>query len=107
MSQHALPPYSKDVPGGIDSGHRRAARDVRGARIVPGYPLDRLVQILADGRWVTVATLHRACDNSPGVDALETPGSVVLSAAVKGRKGDGVCAKQGKLQQVAVKLDAP
>jgi hypothetical protein len=80
---------------------------IKRARNVPGYPLDSLVQISADGRWVTVVTLHRACDNSPNVDALETPGSVVLSAAVKGGKGDGVCAKRGKLQQVTVKLDRP
>ncbi|WP_406102578.1 hypothetical protein OG698_09395 [Streptomyces sp. NBC_01003] len=41
------------------------------------------------------------------MDALETPDSVVLSAAVKGREDDGVCTKQGKLQQVTVKLDRP
>ncbi|MFI9781120.1 hypothetical protein ACIHCV_41975 [Streptomyces sp. NPDC051956] len=80
---------------------------IKRARNVPGYPIDSLVQISADGRSVTVITLHGACDNSPTVHAWETPDSVVLSADVKGKKHDGVCTKQGKLQQVTVKLDRP
>ncbi|WP_346427611.1 hypothetical protein [Streptomyces sp. AcE210] len=32
---------------------------------------------------------------------------MVLSADVTGKKRDGVCTKQGKLQQVTVKLDRP
>ncbi|MFD3479033.1 hypothetical protein [Streptomyces sp. NPDC058695] len=76
-------------------------------RDVPGYPLDRLVQIAADGRSVTVVTLQGVCDSSRNVHAWETPDSVVLLAEVTGKRHDGVCTKQGKLRQVTVKLDRP
>ncbi|MFB7421450.1 hypothetical protein ACFC1L_43600 [Streptomyces sp. NPDC056210] len=80
---------------------------IKRASNIPGYPIDRLVKISADGRRVSVVTLQGACDNSPNVHAWETPDSVVLSADVTGKKRDGVCTKQGKLQQVTVKLDRP
>ncbi|MGH3313697.1 MAG: hypothetical protein ACRDP3_24465 [Streptomyces sp.] len=80
---------------------------IRRARDVPGYPLHRLVQIAADGRSVTVVALHGVCDDGPMVDVLETRGSVVLSASVKSRQNGGYCTKQGKLQEVTVKLDRP
>ncbi|EXU65807.1 hypothetical protein Z951_23640 [Streptomyces sp. PRh5] len=75
------------------------------ARGIPGYPLRHLVRIAADGLSVTVVALRRVCDHGPAVEVLETPGSVVLSASVKPRKGGGTCTKQGKLQEVTVKLD--
>ncbi|MFE7706356.1 hypothetical protein ACFU6I_11265 [Streptomyces sp. NPDC057486] len=78
------------------------------ANDVPGYPLDRLVQIAADGRSVTMVALHGACDDGPVVNVLETHGSVVLSGSVKHRKDDRVlCTKQARLQQVTVKLARP
>ncbi|MER6134480.1 hypothetical protein [Streptomyces sp. NPDC001815] len=77
------------------------------ARDVPGYPLNRLVQMSADGRSVTVVALHGVCDNSPVVDVLETRGSVVLSASVQDQKDGDDCTKQGRLRQVTVKLDRP
>ncbi|MFE7244439.1 hypothetical protein [Streptomyces sp. NPDC057580] len=77
------------------------------ARDIPGLPLDRLIQIAADGRSVTVVALHGVCDDGPAVDVLETSGSIVLSASVKDRKNKGNCTKQAKLQQVTVKLKHP
>ncbi|MFF6804603.1 hypothetical protein [Streptomyces sp. NPDC012616] len=74
------------------------------ARDVPGLPLNRVIQIAADGRSVTVVALNGVCD-SAAVDVLETSGSVVLSVSVKDRKDSGNCTtKQAKLQQVTVKL---
>ncbi|MFF2847453.1 hypothetical protein ACFVT5_14100 [Streptomyces sp. NPDC058001] len=80
---------------------------IKRASDVPGYPLNRLVQISADGRSVTVVALHGVCDDGPVVDVLETPDSVVLSASVKDRKDGDTCTKQGKLQEVTVQLDRP
>ncbi|MCX5323369.1 hypothetical protein [Streptomyces sp. NBC_00120] len=77
------------------------------ARDIPGYPLDRLVRIAADGRSVTVVALHGACDDGAVVDVLETTRSVMLSASVKEANDDGNCTKQAKLQQVAVELERP
>lgn len=75
------------------------------ARDLPGLPLDRVIQISADGRSVTVVALHSVCDDSAAVDVLETSGSVVLSASVKERRDSGNCTtKQAKLRQVTVKL---
>ncbi|MGW1024984.1 hypothetical protein ACWD4J_14995 [Streptomyces sp. NPDC002577] len=79
---------------------------IRRATDVPGYPLNRLVQIAADGRSVTVVALHGVCDRGPAVDVLETRGSVVLSASVK-HPDDSDCTAQGRLTQVTVKLDRP
>ncbi|MFC8262290.1 hypothetical protein ACFUNF_32905 [Streptomyces sp. NPDC057291] len=80
---------------------------IRPARDIPGYPINRLVQIAADGRSVTVVALHGVCDDGPVVDVLETRGSVVLSASVKYRKDGGDCTKQARMQQVTVKLERP
>ncbi|MFF3057333.1 hypothetical protein [Streptomyces sp. NPDC057909] len=80
---------------------------IRPARGIPGHPVNRLVQIAADGRSVTVVALHGVCDDGPVVDVLETRGSVVLSASVKYLKDDGDCTKQARMQQVTVKLERP
>ncbi|WP_406415481.1 hypothetical protein OH809_42585 [Streptomyces sp. NBC_00873] len=72
---------------------------------VPGYSLNRMVRMSADRRSVTVETLHGVCDYGPTMNVLETRGSVVLSASVKDQADGGHCTKQGKLQQVTVKLD--
>ncbi|MET8331562.1 hypothetical protein [Streptomyces sp. NPDC005181] len=80
---------------------------IRPARDIPGYPINRLVRIAADGRSVTVVALHGVCDDGPVVDVLETSGSVVLSASVKYRRDGGDCTKQARMQQVTVKLERP
>ncbi|MFE4960347.1 hypothetical protein ACFRCW_42015 [Streptomyces sp. NPDC056653] len=80
---------------------------IRPARDIPGYPINRLVRIAADGGSVTVVALHGVCDDGPEVDVLETRGSVVLSASVKYRKDGGDCTKQARTQQVTVKLERP
>ncbi|MGW3654793.1 hypothetical protein ACWD6R_03310 [Streptomyces sp. NPDC005151] len=80
---------------------------IKQALDVPGYPLNRMVQMSADRRSVTVVALHGVCDGGPAVDVLETRGSVVLSASVKDQTDGGHCTKQGKLQQVTLKLDRP
>ncbi|OAH10917.1 hypothetical protein STSP_57590 [Streptomyces jeddahensis] len=69
-------------------------------------PIDRLVEVTADGRSVTVAALHSACDDGLRVDALETDGSVVLSAAVTGTQ-EGACKSVGLQDEVTVELVAP
>ncbi|WP_328884917.1 hypothetical protein [Streptomyces sp. NBC_00316] len=69
-------------------------------------PLGRMVGVAGDGRSVTVVATHGACDDGPAVDALETGGSVVLSASVIGTK-DGPCTKQLLAKEVTVKLDRP
>jgi hypothetical protein len=100
---------------GYDSPLKRSAAvpsklprsPIRRALDVPGYPLNRLLQMSADGRSVTVVALHGVCDDGPVVDVLETRGSVVLSASVKDRRDGGDCTKQGRLQQVKMKLDRP
>ncbi|MFF8731734.1 hypothetical protein ACF073_35415 [Streptomyces sp. NPDC015171] len=75
---------------------------------VPGYPLDQLVDIAADGRSVTVVALHGACDDGPSVAVLETRGSVVLSGSVNHGKNDsGNCTKRARLRRVTVKLARP
>ncbi|MCX4831083.1 hypothetical protein OG746_20325 [Streptomyces sp. NBC_01016] len=80
---------------------------VKPAHDLPGYPHNRLLQVSADGRSVTVVALHGVCDDGPTVDALETRGSVVLSASVTGRDGEHLCTKQGKLERVEVRLRKP
>ncbi|KNE84254.1 MULTISPECIES: hypothetical protein [Streptomyces] len=80
---------------------------IRRANGVPGYPLERLVEVSSGGRSVTVVALHGACDDGPVVNVLETRGSVVLSASVKGREDTGYCTKQAKSQRVTVELDRP
>ncbi|MET8184112.1 hypothetical protein [Streptomyces sp. NPDC005336] len=80
---------------------------IKAARGIPGYPLNRLVRVAADGRSVVVVALHRVCDDDPKVAALETRGSVVLSATVKDHRDGGTCSKQASLQQVTVELARP
>ncbi|WP_328420423.1 hypothetical protein [Streptomyces sp. NBC_00443] len=70
------------------------------------WELNRLVEIAADGRSVTVLAHHGACDDGPAVDVLETDGSVVLSGYVVGMK-DGPCASVLKAKKVTVELDSP
>ncbi|MGW5970513.1 hypothetical protein [Streptomyces sp. NPDC055186] len=86
---------------------KRPPSPIKAARDIPGYPLNRLIGLTDDGRSVTVIALHGVCDDGAEVDVLETPGSVVLSATVKGHEGGGTCAKQTKMQQVTVKLERP
>ncbi|MCT2589648.1 hypothetical protein LHJ74_06880 [Streptomyces sp. N2-109] len=100
---------------GYDSPLRQAAVNpsklprppIKRARDVPGNPLDQLIRISADGHSVTVIATHGACDDGPAVAPQESHGSVVLSASVKNPKTEGFCTKQGKLQQVTVKLNQP
>ncbi|MFF2508110.1 hypothetical protein ACFVTY_32810 [Streptomyces sp. NPDC058067] len=80
---------------------------IRPAQGMPGYPVDRLVRIAADGRSVAVIALHGVCDQGASVDVLETRGSVVLSASTKGDGHDGNCTKQARMQGVTVKLQRP
>lgn len=80
---------------------------IKAARDIPGHPLDRLVKITDHGRSVTVVALHGVCDDEAEVDVLETHGSVVLSAAVKGHGSGSTCTKQASLQQVTVELERP
>ncbi|MEV6595168.1 hypothetical protein [Streptomyces acidicola] len=80
---------------------------IKAARDIPGYPLNRLVRIAADGRSVVVIALHRVCDDGPKVDVMETRGSVVLSSAVKDHRNGGTCTKQARMQQMTVKLARP
>ncbi|WP_306319787.1 MULTISPECIES: hypothetical protein [unclassified Streptomyces] len=77
---------------------------------LPGLPLDRFLGASpSDGRKVTVVAIHGVCDKGPAVEALETRGSVVLSATVPDPDPDGerTCTKQGKLERVEVKLREP
>ncbi|MEU9913867.1 hypothetical protein [Streptomyces sp. NPDC051001] len=66
-------------------------------------PLEQFIRTSADGRSVTVLAGHGACDDGPAVRALETGGSVVLSAAVVGTK-DGPCTSNLLMDNVTVKL---
>ncbi|MEU1144406.1 hypothetical protein ACFYO9_12110 [Streptomyces sp. NPDC005863] len=74
---------------------------------IPGYPIDQLVRVAADGRSVTVVALHCVCEGEPAVSVLETRGSAVLSASVVSRKNTGNCTAQAKMQQVTVALEHP
>lgn len=77
------------------------------ARDVPVRKLNGLVGIARDGRSVTVIAIHGVCHDGATVEVLETVRTVVLSSAVKQRKGEKDCTKQAKLQQVSVDLDRP
>ncbi|MFG2555782.1 hypothetical protein ACGFWF_38490 [Streptomyces sp. NPDC048581] len=70
------------------------------------WDLDKLVEVSADGRSVTVLAHHGACDDGPAVDVLETDGSVVLSGYMVGTR-DGVCTLQLLSKKVKVALDRP
>lgn len=70
------------------------------------WELNKVVEVAADGRSVTVLAHHGACDDGPAVDVLETDGSVVLSGYMVGTK-DGVCTAQLLSKKVTVELDRP
>lgn len=74
---------------------------------IPGFPINRLVRIAADGRSVTVVALHGVCKGGSDVDVLEANGSVVLSDSVNDRKHGSNCTKQARLQQMTVTLGRP
>lgn len=67
-------------------------------------PLEQFIKAGADGRSVTVLAGHGACDDGAAVHALETDGSVVLSAAIVG-SNDGSCTAQLLMEKVTVKLE--
>lgn len=69
--------------------------------------LPRLVEVSGDGRTVTVMAQHGSCDDGPRVDALETDGSVVLSATVAHVEQEGACTADMKSQKVKVELERP
>jgi hypothetical protein len=69
-------------------------------------PLGGLTKVAEDGRSVTVMAHHGSCDDGPVVTALETRGSVVLSASVTGTS-DGPCTSDLRGEKVTVKLDRP
>ncbi|MFE2825165.1 hypothetical protein [Streptomyces sp. NPDC059271] len=69
-------------------------------------PLGGLSKVAADGRSVTVVATHGSCDNGPAVEALETGGSVVLSASVVGSK-DGICTSEMLGRKVTIHLKRP
>ncbi|MGW7203392.1 hypothetical protein [Streptomyces sp. NPDC054837] len=68
-------------------------------------PLEQFIRTSADGRSVTVLAGHGACDDGPAVRALETDGSVVLSAAIVGTN-DGPCTANLLMENVTVKLES-
>ncbi|MGK5696046.1 hypothetical protein ACSNOJ_24685 [Streptomyces sp. URMC 128] len=69
-------------------------------------PLGGLTEVAQGGRSVTVVAHHGSCDAGPVVAALETGGSVVLSASVTGTD-DGPCTSDLRGEKVTVKLDRP
>ncbi|MGW3910044.1 hypothetical protein ACWEBX_00735 [Streptomyces sp. NPDC005070] len=69
-------------------------------------PLAGLDTIARDGRTLTLRAEHGACDDGPAVDVLETGGSVVLSASVRGTS-DGPCTSELRVEKVKVKLRHP
>ncbi|GHH16993.1 hypothetical protein [Streptomyces lanatus] len=70
------------------------------------WELNKVVEVTADGRSVTVLAHHGACDDGPAVDVLETDGSVVLSGYVVGAS-DELCTAQLLSKKVTVELDRP
>ncbi|MFE5757540.1 hypothetical protein ACFQ7M_19410 [Streptomyces massasporeus] len=70
------------------------------------WPLQRLVEISGDGKSITVVANHGSCDDGPGLDVLETSGSVVLSAFIVGAE-TGPCSGQMDGKNVTVKLARP
>ncbi|MFF0744907.1 hypothetical protein ACFYVL_31335 [Streptomyces sp. NPDC004111] len=100
---------------GYDSPLRRAAAvpsplprpPIAEARDVPGHALRNLVRTGRDGRSATVNSLHGTCDAGPVVAVLETDDSVVLSGSVSSPEHRRACTKQGRIQQVTVRLRRP
>ncbi|MFE5812345.1 hypothetical protein [Streptomyces sp. NPDC056479] len=70
------------------------------------WELNKVVEVAADDRSVTVLAHHGACDDGPAVDVLETDDSVVLSGYMAGTK-EGVCTAQLMAKKVTVELDRP
>ncbi|MBB6414449.1 hypothetical protein [Streptomyces sp. AK010] len=66
--------------------------------------LGGLVKVAEDGRSVTVVATHGSCDDGPAVNALESSGSVVLSASAAGAK-DSNCTGEMRGERVTVKLN--
>ncbi|MFI6341257.1 hypothetical protein [Streptomyces sp. NPDC050535] len=89
------------IPSELPKPPIRTSRDVSTAELAP---LDRLSEVSEDGRTITVMAFHGSCDDGPAVGALETDGSVVLSASVVGTK-DGPCTADMRSAKVTVKLD--
>lgn len=71
------------------------------------HQLVQLVDVSGDGRTVTVLASHGSCDDGPRVKALETDGSVVLSATVANVAQDVVCAAVMNTKKVTVELERP
>ena len=69
--------------------------------------LPRLVEVSGDGRTVTVLANHGSCDDGPRVKALETHGSVVLSATMAGMEQDLPCDAAMRFKKVTVELRQP
>ncbi|WP_329277425.1 hypothetical protein [Streptomyces sp. NBC_01451] len=69
--------------------------------------LGRLIEVSEDGRSVTVMAFHGSCEDDPVVDALETDGSVVLSASSAGGTPGEICDAALRGERVTVKLDRP
>ncbi len=65
------------------------------------------MEVSEDGRTVTVLAQHGSCDDGPRVDALETDGSVVLSATVAYVEYEGACTADMKSKKVKVELERP
>ncbi|MEW2116431.1 hypothetical protein AB0945_14800 [Streptomyces sp. NPDC005474] len=69
--------------------------------------LPGLLEVSGDGRTVTVLAAYGSCDDGPRVKALETDGSVVLSASVAGTKSDLPCTAELNSKKVTVELERP
>ncbi|WP_405537863.1 hypothetical protein OG787_34735 [Streptomyces sp. NBC_00075] len=70
--------------------------------------MGRLIEVSEDGRSVTVVAYHGSCDDGPAVDALETEGSVVLSATILGGNTTGeICTADLRGEKMTVRLDRP
>ncbi|MGC9540621.1 hypothetical protein [Streptomyces sp. UG1] len=70
------------------------------------WELNKVVEVAADGRSVTVLAHHGSCDDGPAVDVLETDDSVVLSAYWVGTRA-GICTLDLRAEKVRVALDRP
>ncbi|MDX3453423.1 hypothetical protein PV396_15950 [Streptomyces sp. ME02-8801-2C] len=69
--------------------------------------LPQLMEVSGDGRTVTVLAYHGSCDDGPRVKALETDGSVVLSATVASVESDLPCTADMHSKKVPVELERP
>lgn len=69
--------------------------------------LPQLVEVAGDGRTVTVLAHHGSCDDGPRVKALETDGSVVLSATVAYVESGLACTADMHSKKVTVELERP